>query len=368
MFSRHIQGKLAGYLDGKLSQSEMRRVEQHLAECEMCRIDRDQVRSGMSLMSELPLVPAPDGIWDAIEAAHQKTSSQYPQKLMTLWDRLKPVPTRPDSATRVAALYCAIVAVAAVIYWATVHQHQSSWEVVGLRGSTAIDSRPVRGVSRVTAGSWIETGTSSSAKVQIGAIGVVEMGPGTRLRVAAVRPSEHRLTLSRGEIHAKISAPPKLFFVDTASATAEDLGCEYSLKTDEHGSGVLQVTLGWVSFQWNGNESLVPAGASCRTRPHAGPGVPYFDDAPEALVTAIGDLAEANYAGASLDVILRNARVRDTLTLWHLLSRTGPSDRERIYDRIAALTPVPTNVSRDKALQLDPNTLTRWREALAWTW
>ena len=66
--------------------------------------------------------------------------------------------------------------------------------------------------------------------------------------------------------------------------------------------------------------------------------------------------------------MLAHSRVRDTLTLWHLLSRVDPAERGRVYDRIAELTPPPSGVTRDKVLQLDPATLTLWREELAWTW
>jgi hypothetical protein len=188
----------------------------------------------------------------------------------------------------------------------------------------------------------------------------VEVAPNTRLRVVTARPGEHRLALARGEIRAKILAAPRLFFVDTASGTAVDLGCEYTLNTNEDGLGLLRVTKGWVSFEWKGLESLVPAGASCLTHPHAGPGIPYFDDAPESMKQALEGLA--------LDIILADARARDTLTLWHLLSRVEAEDRARIYDRMASLTPVPAGVSREQALKLDPETLRRWKEELAWTW
>src|SRR5207245_3036254 len=114
-------------------------------------------------------------------------------------------------------------------------------------------------------------------------IGSVDVAPNTRVRVVKETVGEHRLKLARGEILAKIFAPPRLFFVDTASGTAVDLGCEYTLTMDEAGAGLLRVSKGWVSFEWKGLESLVPAGASCRTRPRAGPGLPYFDDAPESL-------------------------------------------------------------------------------------
>jgi hypothetical protein len=147
-----------------------------------------------------------------------------------------------------------------------------------------------------------------------------------------------------------------------------DLGCEYSLHTDERGSGLLEVTQGWVSFEWKGLESLVPAGASCRTWPRTGPGTPYFNDASEKFKQALDNFTSAKFEGPALNIILAQARVRDTLTLWSLLSRTAMTERERIYDRIAALTPVPAGVSRQQALQLDSDTLKRWKDELAWTW
>ena len=147
-----------------------------------------------------------------------------------------------------------------------------------------------------------------------------------------------------------------------------DLGCEYALKVDADGFGRLQVTKGWVSFQWRGLESLVPAGASCRTRPQAGPGIPYFDDAPDRVKQALDRFSFENGGNDDLNIILAESRVRDTLTLWHLISRVPADDRGRVFDQIAALTPVPAEVSREQALKLDPETLKRWKEELAWTW
>jgi hypothetical protein len=242
------------------------------------------------------------------------------------------------------------------------------WQVVGLAGSPTVGAKQIRGAGQVGAGEWIETDARSSATVKVGEIGSVEIEPNTRVRVVAMRPREHRFALVRGEIRAKISAPPKLFLVDTPSGTAVDLGCEYTLNTDEDGFGMLRVTKGWVSFQFKGLESLVPAGASCQTRPRAGPGIPYFDDAPENLKGALERFAFEKARNEALDIILDEARIRDTLTLWHLLSRVEAGDRGRLYDRMAALTPVPAGVSREQALKLDPETLNRWKEELAWTW
>jgi hypothetical protein len=278
------------------------------------------------MLDYLPKVKAPEAIWTSIERA---------------LDEHRPPRRFSVRQWRWAFASVAVLALLAAGYWSVRHR----------------------------AGEWIETDAKSRTTLRIGDIGFVEIEPGTRVRVVTEQPGEHRLALAHGEIRATISAPPKLFFVDTASGTAIDLGCEYTLSDDELGLGLLHVTRGWVSFQWKGLESLVPAGASCRTHPKIGPGIPYFDDAPERLKDALEGLGVAEKsADDPIDVILSEARVRDTLTLWHLLQRVEAGDRARVYDRIAALTPVPDGVSRERALKLDPTTLKLWKDELAWKW
>jgi predicted anti-sigma-YlaC factor YlaD len=353
MFSRHVAGQLAAHIDDRLTQPGARQVEVHLAQCAQCRAEREQVKFGMDVLDRLPRVEAPATIWLSIEAALREQRSPK-MSAARRW--------------RLAFAGTAVLALLCVVYSIVAHQAGMRWDVVRIDGSPTVDAKPLHGAGKIGAGQWIETNAGSSATVKVGEIGSVEVAPNTRLRVVAARPGEHRLALARGEIHAKITAPPRLFFVDTVSGTAVDLGCEYTLHTDEAGSGLLQVTKGWVSFQWRGLESLVPAGASCRTRPLVGPGIPYFDDASQSMRQALESFGFEKAGSAALNVILAEARVRDTLTLWHLLSRVEVEDRARVYDRIASLTPVPAGVSRDQALKLDPETLKRWKEELAWTW
>jgi predicted anti-sigma-YlaC factor YlaD len=345
MFTRHISHRLAAYIDGERAHPRSLQAEIHLERCARCRFECDQVRLGMASLDYLPTVAPPDAVWAVIEAAFQERRSR-PAMVVLRW--------------RLAFAAASVLALIGAAYWIVARQPDTRWEVVRL------GLRPV--VDHIAAGEWIETDSGSTATLKVGLIGSVEVAPNTRLRVVTARPDEHRLTLARGEIRAKISAPPRLFFVDTASGTAVDLGCEYTLNTDEDGSGLLRVTKGWVAFEWKGLESLVPAGAMCRTEPHVGPGIPYFEDAPESLQQALEGFGYEKTGNDSLSVLLAASRVRDTLTLWHLLWRVEVADRARIYDRIAALTPVPAGVSRERALRLDPETLNRWKEELAWTW
>ena len=353
MFSRRRSGQLAAYLDGWLAPEAKARLERDLASNEGRRAELEQIREGMDLMQALPVVEAPDRLWAAIEAGIDSPAAGGER------------PFRWRPAFGVAAL----AALAAVALWFAYARRGEAWQVTRLAGSPSVASARIAETAWIRRGDWIETDGFSRVRIEVGEIGSIEVEPNTRLTVLAARPAEHRLELSGGEIHATILAPPRLFFVETPSGTAVDLGCEYTLRCDRLGDGVLRVQAGWVAFERGDRESLVPAGASCRLRPGAGGGIPYFDDSPAALVEGVEAFDSGAGAEEAVSAILQAAtRARDTLTLWHLLSRVAPEQRVRVYERMAALSPPPNDLSREALLALDPDSLTRWREELAWTW
>ena len=118
---------------------------------------------------------------------------------------------------------------------------------------------------------------------------------------------------------------------------------------------------------------MVPAGASCATRPGIGPGTPYFEDASDAFRLALAkcDFEPDDQSWSiipTLDVLLGQARPRDSLTLWHLLSRVEGTDRGRVYDRLALLVAPPAGVTREGVLQLNEQMLQLWREKMVASW
>ena len=147
-----------------------------------------------------------------------------------------------------------------------------------------------------------------------------------------------------------------------------DLGCAYTVTVGLDGAMELRMTSGWAALEWEGTETLVPAGARSRTRKGQRPGLPYFEDAPSALQQAIAAIDLDGVTDAHLARALTAARERDTLTVWHLLSRTTGDQRDRVYDRLQALVPMPVGVTQELVLQLDPDALRAWREELAWHW
>lgn len=249
----------------------------------------------------------------------------------------------------------------------------SSWEVARLAGEPRIGSTTIgakEGVGRLSVGQLLETDSWSRAAISLFETGSVEVDGGSRVRLVTNGPGRKRLSLERGTIHARIWAPPGEFVVDTPSAVAVDLGCIYTLHVDDSGAGLLRTTMGWVGFKLNGHESFIPAGAVCATRPKIGPGTPYFEDATpafrEALTRFDFEAATPEERHALVGTLLGDARKKDALTLWHLLSRVSEADRSGVYDRLSTLARPPAGVTREGILRLDRPMLDAWWDSLGY--
>jgi FecR protein len=261
-----------------------------------------------------------------------------------------------------ASLLCAC----ALGLWQITRVDRPAWTIERVAGVPVIDAAPVGDSSRLAVGQWLETGRDARATVHVGDIGLVEIDPHTRVRLVDAAAGNHRLALARGTMHALIWAPPGEFFVETPSSTAVDLGCAYTLQVDAHGNGTIDVETGWVAFEHRDRESFIPAGARCRTRVGAGPGTPYFPDAParfEASLSVV-DFGERRRRAQALDEVLALARTSDTITLWHLLRRVDVADRGRVFDKLSTFAPPPGSVSRTGIIAGDRRMLDDWWDEL----
>lgn len=270
----------------------------------------------------------------------------------------------PVAAGLIAASLIAAIATLLV----GVRHSGDAWHVAVLDGRPTVDRVAVDRRGTLSVGQWLATDASSRAIIDIGDIGSVEVSPNSRVRLVSTRATDNRIELQHGLVRAMIFAPPRRFAVESPSAVAVDLGCVYTLQVEEDGAGLLHVESGWVAFAQGDRESFVPAGASAETRPHFGPGTPYFDDADPRLGMELsrldfGSLTAAQRA-ASLDAVLQTARPRDGITLWHLLSRVSPEERGRVFDRLAALVPPADGVTREGILRGNREMLEAWWDEL----
>ena len=251
-------------------------------------------------------------------------------------------PRRAPSAGAAAMIAAVMAAAAGLVLMVAPAVQSTGWQVAG---------------ANLRTGQVLRTG-STAVTLEAASVGRVDLGPHSELKASAAK----KLTLQRGELHAFIWAPAREFVVDTPSARAVDLGCEYTLNVDGKGDGVLRVKLGWVAFQVGDREAFIPAGAQCVTRRKGGPGIPYYEDAPVGLRDAVAAFERGD--GAVLGTLLAAARPHDGLTLWHLLTRVAERDRGAVFDRFRELVRLPDEVTREGVVRRDASAIDRCWNAL----
>ena len=371
MFTEHVIKKLSAYCNGELAGDESRRIAAHLLKCERCHKAYDRIHLGVRLAEQLPQVSAPAEMWSDIEAlldaeARKPVSEAKPGGWLVNWRALQ--------WATAAALLLIVCAGGVIVYRRMMLQPATppppcmAWPVTSLAGTPRIDGHRIAATGCFEAGELLETDAGARVNVNIPQIGEVEIAPNSRVRLITTNMSEHRLALERGVLRATITAPPRLFFVDTPSAEAIDLGCQYTLEVDDAGIGLLRVTLGWVMLVRDGREAYVPIGAMCETRPGTGPGTPFFEDVSDKFRDALARYDFENGGDEALRIVLDEARDRDTFTLWHLLQRVDEPTRALVLNRMIALVGLPRCVTRKGIMQLNKEMLDCWKDELDLVW
>jgi hypothetical protein len=215
-------------------------------------------------------------------------------------------------------------------------------------------------------GAWLETSVGAVADVRVANIGELTVYGDSRLRLVGTGAGGHRMELARGKVAARVVAPPRLFVVDTPVATAVDLGCAYELAVDADGRTHLTVTSGVVSLEGHGRVAYAPMGTEVLAEPGRGPGTPVVLGAPDRLRTAVARFDAGD--PAAVRAIVDGAELRDTITLWNLLSRTAAPERATVVARLDELAGRPASVRAEDVLAGDAGAIERWREALDDRW
>ena len=388
MATGHVKDKLIEHCRGGLPSEQSRAIAEHLIACPDCRVSYDEIKLTVSALSSLKPVEAPQDLWRRVEArlpSEQRSDQSFSRRFQM-----------------VLAAAAVLAAVIGLVWYLNAHKSPDqrlaqnreelttpaplpttvtpeitptpaarsgsrlpSLEVHSLDGAPLLAQSRLEGRGRLQVGEWLETDSSARAQINIADIGKVEVEPNSRIGLINTRESEHRLKLVRGRIQAQVTAPPRIFVIETPAATAVDLGCAYVLDVDESGSGLLRVTSGYVLLEDKGRESFVPAGAACETRPE-GPGVPYFEKSSEMFKKALRAYSSGDRS--ALKSLLTSAERHDTLSLWHLLPRVNGEDRAQVYDRMAELYGPPGDCTREGLLKLDRRMLEEYRKRLAWVW
>ncbi len=430
MNEKHYKEKLSEFVNHELANDEHQAIGEHLLQCAECRAEHDEIKLGAALASQLKQANAPENLWYKIETAlnekgekaipvfaffgsrpfaaatglllicglitaiyfgfwrgnsietakkEQPANVETPKVISNQAEvstnqnsnptnqtaetnRAIQTPSNSNTQPQIANLNPQNVPRETTI----TQKNLPSWNVETLAGMPKIGNSSENG--KLAVGEFLETDANSRARVQVANIGNVEIAPNSRVQLVGTTSKEHRLSLEKGLIKAKIDAPPRLFIVDTPSAVAVDLGCEYTLEVDKDGNSKLHVTSGFVALENGKFSSIVPAGAMALTRKGKGVGTPFAEDSSAELQSALYKFDFQNGGAKELEMIIKEANLYDSLTLWHLLSRVPTAERGKIFNALANFVEPPANVTIDGILRLDKKMLDAWWKEVENVW
>jgi anti-sigma factor RsiW len=422
MRERHYKSSLSAFIDRELPPADQQAVGEHLMKCPGCRSEHDRLKFGATMAHSLVQYDAPAEVWHSIERSVTERSTSrlgllahssffgsnglagaaLAAVIVTVFasaaylmlfrvetggqanlERPEPVrQTRTSKVDEVAAVPPALEAAKTVENSNSPPQREApapssaatsttlasgaSFAFETLAGQPKVGD--ASGAGKLAEGDFLETDAASKARIRVADIGNVEIEPNSRVKLIGTDPRQHRLSLERGALEAKIYAPPRLFIVDTPSAVAVDLGCAYRLEVDQDGNSFLHVTSGFVALERGGRESIVPAGAMCATRRGKGLGTPYSPDSNEQFKAALARFDFASGGSKAVAEMLEHRSRYDVITLWHLLSRVGKSDRGKIFEALVSYVALADGVTREGVLSLDKKMMERWRVDVENVW
>jgi hypothetical protein len=239
-----------------------------------------------------------------------------------------------------------LAAILGVVHFYT---QRNEWRATASSGTAVVPH------STLQPGDVVRTG-DGVVRLEARAVGILELGANTTLRLIESRRNRQRLALAAGTIHATTTSMPGVFVIDTPRARAIDLGCEYTLTIAPGGGGALHVIHGWVDLTHGYVQSLVPERASAVISPAGELTVPVFDDADPRFAAAVRDFGRTH----DLPTIVALARRRDALTLLNLFRSSTPEERLTLYDRLNQLVPAPPSVTRDAVRDWGPRVTEPW--------
>ncbi len=413
MNQRHYKKELAAFVNHEFSKNDQQEIAKHLLQCGDCRAAHDRLKIGALLAGQLRRSDAPAYLWNEIENALD--GKRAPQ--MTLIPQASYFGIRNLAGYAVAVLLVSgFVSIAYLTLFradadqttktAVTHDERPllpdvavlpantpvnpeqqpsntntavvpdvsspalasvpSWQFDAISGTPKVGA--ASSADRLAVGDFLETDDASRARITIANIGNVEIGPNSRVKLVGTTVKEHRLSLEHGVLQARISAPPRLFIVDTPSAAAVDLGCEYKLEVDKAGNSKLTVMLGFVALERGGRESIVPAGAICVTKRGKGLGTPFSADSSVEFQAALTRFDFEGAGSRAVREMLARRKFYDMVTLWHLLSRVPRSDRESVYDALSEYVKPPADTTREGILKLNKTMLGAWRVEVERVW
>jgi hypothetical protein len=380
------------YIDGSLSPEETRSFEEHLKDCLDCFETITWINILLERTSSLPpKISPPRNLWKDIHhelrdirikeknIVEQEAEVQSFGDLKSLGIKTEPAEKKEKKEKKEAppppkiiikkqaglpvnkiilasAIFIVLIGLLYYFFF-----RETPWQAAKIKGDPSIGNSRFSGNANLYSNKLLSTDGNSAASLKIPGIGTVEVESNSLLK----RTGEFQFELEHGTIKAVKKGAQDFLIIKVPSAEIKDfnLGGECNLTVSTDGNSLLKVQEGWMRITNINRESIVTPNYQCEIRKGVGPGIPYSFSASPEFIKAINAFS-LNGDETAVPAILSQATKEDAVSLWHLLQKVDPGDKEKVLAVLTGFVNPPEGASKEEILKLNRPVLLQWLEEI----
>ena len=238
-----------------------------------------------------------------------------------------------------------------------------AWAIDVNTGLVSVNDNKITENAEFVEDDVLKTGNSSEALIIIPNVGKININEQTTV----VRVGNN-LRLNDGSVVVDTRENKEKLSVEIPSALIDEyhLSDNYILQVDEKGNSKVEVFSGWLEVKSGDESYIIPEGYEMKIIEDATVGIPYLSESKPEFVQLLDDYIFGGKNSASLSAVLLSVSDSDAITLWNLLKKVKPNQRNEVYEKLVELVPAPEGVTKDNILNLDQHALQLWLNEIEW--
>lgn len=406
MNCQEVKIYLHDFVDELLDDKIAEEIDNHIRQCEKCRIEYQKLTRFFDLLKDLPYtIEPPAEIVDFLSNELLKQSlKEIPVKIeksKTKELKIKREQIKQDrklkasrGATRKSIISHSITSSLSkeISYksrlcwdqWSKVFliflplliiifgyfiydftQINSPWKVKAIQGNYLINGKnDLSGLWHK--GSSLYTDDNSNIVIYVPNSCKLKVEPNTYLILLKARNNDNRIKLDYGSIHVSNSVLLPYFSVELEKSIIHFKGGDFSLTAKKNRDVKIFVKFGIVEIEQKGKSYFVDEGHICEIKNEFRVGTPYRFDAPDSLKLEIEKFDYQQGGEASVEKIIKMSQPNDALTLLSLIPNTSAAYRGILFQKIANYFPPPSNVTYEGIIKLNSEMLESWWREIEW--
>jgi DNA-directed RNA polymerase specialized sigma24 family protein len=248
-----------------------------------------------------------------------------------------------------------VIVILALLYF-LIFNRTGSWTVEVVNGSVTVDNENFNSETKLGVKSSLNTDESSSAKIILKNIGVIQIEPNTAL---SRTNKDLEINLVKGKIVKKSDTKTNDSKLTISTALAdyiEETPSDFELSANEEVNDLF-VFKGILNVVVKGFQAAVPKFFACYVK-KGKYAIPYNPNSDVQIINLI-----KQYNGPSdpnLVLIVKLAQKSDALSLWHILQLSSEANRPLVFKKLSELIRPPESVTEEGIQKLNREMLDQW--------